>query len=77
MPARKVSMKKKVAPVRNTRILFVKGSDKGKKGWLNKAMDGTKTFAYIILGLGDYWPRMAIHVAFVNSFAITSGVLLT
>ena len=46
-------MKKKVAPVRGTRIQFVKGSYKGKKGWLNKAMDGTKTFAYIILDAGQ------------------------
>ena len=51
MPARKV--KKKVAPVRGTRIHFVKGSYTGEKGWINKAMEGTTTMAYVIPDFGQ------------------------
>lgn len=52
MPARKV--KKKVAPVRGTRVQFVKGSYTGEKGWINKAMEGTTTMAYVIPDFGQH-----------------------
>ena len=79
MPARKVSMKKRVAPFRGARIKFVKGSYMGEKGWLNKSMDGTKTFAYVILDAGqspqedaDYATRVKLTSIMAYSGVATS-----
>ena len=79
MPARKVAIKKKVAPIRGTRIQFVKGSYVGEKGWLNKAMESTTSFAHVILDGGqsprddaDYVTRVKLTSITMYSGKVTS-----
>jgi len=52
MPGRKPN-KKKVAPIRGTKIRFVRGSYQGEKGWLNSAKEHTDHYAYVIVDGGQ------------------------
>ena len=52
MPGRKPN-KKKVAPIRGTKIRFVRGSYQGEKGWLNSTKEHTDHYAYVIVDGGQ------------------------